>query len=209
MVVANHVKALAAFDGKSNLASTRDYSRAVEKVPSGIVAFGGYNLEAAIAAAESHPVTQVEALIANIIFSVASAFHSQNFYATVTAGTVEGRSSVAMDREGRYPVADLSLPAERRKHHFVTVEPSWYSDHRSKTFEQSGGESSGQSSLVQSTISRTISKTADQTVEQKSAKELLLTIAARRGGSEKAVELPVKDPEFADVSQGHAGICGR
>src|SRR6185369_5646633 len=40
-------------------------------------------------------------------------------------------------------------------------------------------------------------KTAEQTVEQKSAKELLLTIAARRSGLEKAIELLVKDPEFA------------
>jgi len=40
-------------------------------------------------------------------------------------------------------------------------------------------------------------KTADQTVEQKSAQELMLTVAARRTGTEKAVLLPVKDPEFA------------
>ena len=47
MVVSNRAKALAEFDGKSNLAATRDYSRAVEKVPGAVVAFGGYNLEAA------------------------------------------------------------------------------------------------------------------------------------------------------------------
>ena len=51
LVVSNRAKGLAALDGKSNLAATRDYSRAVEKVPGGVVAFGGYNLEAAVAAA--------------------------------------------------------------------------------------------------------------------------------------------------------------
>ncbi|HEV8168033.1 MAG TPA: transglutaminase-like domain-containing protein, partial [Pyrinomonadaceae bacterium] len=40
-------------------------------------------------------------------------------------------------------------------------------------------------------------KNADQTVEQKSPTELLLRVAARRNTAEKAVELPVKDPQFA------------
>src|SRR6185369_14224938 len=40
-------------------------------------------------------------------------------------------------------------------------------------------------------------KTAEQTIEQKSAKELLLTIAARRSDPEKTIELPIKNPEFA------------
>src|SRR4029453_779036 len=41
-------------------------------------------------------------------------------------------------------------------------------------------------------------KTAAQSVEQKSAKELLLTVAARKGGAEKTFELPVKDAQFAE-----------
>ncbi|HEU5130820.1 MAG TPA: hypothetical protein VFT26_01910, partial [Pyrinomonadaceae bacterium] len=96
LVVSNHDKGIAAFDGKSNLAETRDYSRAVEKVPNGIVAFGGYNLEAAIAAANKIPVEGRQAVIANIIGSVAGAFHSQNYYATASSGAVEAHSSVAM-----------------------------------------------------------------------------------------------------------------
>jgi hypothetical protein len=53
-------------------------------VPNGIVAFGGYNLEAAIAAANKIPFEGTQAFAANLIGSVASAFHSQNFYATAT-----------------------------------------------------------------------------------------------------------------------------
>ncbi len=62
IVVANNAKGLEAFDGKTNLAGTRDYSRAVEKVPAGIVAFGGYNLEAAVAAATKKPHWKGQAL---------------------------------------------------------------------------------------------------------------------------------------------------
>jgi len=89
LLVSNHDRGIAAFDGKTNLAETRDYSRAVDKVPSGIVAFGGYNLEAAIAEANKIPVEGAQAFAANMIGSVASAFHSQNFYATASAGAVE------------------------------------------------------------------------------------------------------------------------
>ena len=203
------IKALAAFDGKSNLATTRDYSRAVEKVPSGIVAFGGYNLEAAIAAAGKPSGDEVQAKVANIIFSVASAFHSQNFYATATAGTVEARSSVAMDREGRYPVADLSLPAAEHQTSLSSPSsragiPITDQNRLSSLVVKVRAKAAGPIDNIKDDI-----KTADQTVEQKSPKELLLTIAARRGGGEKAVELPVKDPAVCGVSQGHAGICGR
>src|SRR5262249_55214635 len=41
LVVSNSAKVLATFDGKTNLASARDYSRSVEKVPGSVVAFGG------------------------------------------------------------------------------------------------------------------------------------------------------------------------
>ncbi|HET8783610.1 MAG TPA: hypothetical protein VFM63_14385, partial [Pyrinomonadaceae bacterium] len=108
LVVSNKSKGLSSLSGKTNLASARDYARAVEKAPAGIVAFGGYNLEAAIAAASQDPGDGLRAQVAGMVFSIATAFHSQSFFATASAGTVEGRSSVAMDREGRYAVADFN-----------------------------------------------------------------------------------------------------
>ncbi|HET9714167.1 MAG TPA: transglutaminase domain-containing protein, partial [Pyrinomonadaceae bacterium] len=196
LVVSNHDKAFVDFDGKTNLAATRDYSRAVEKVPAGIVAFGGYNLEAAIAAAINPSAQGTEAMIANMVFSIASAFHSQNFFATATAGTIEARSSVAMDREGRYAVADLSdLP--RSTITFATLEPTGTpitdANRLSSLVVKLRSKAAGPIDNIKDDI-----KTADQVVEQKSAKELLLTIAARRGTSEKPVELPVKDSQFAE-----------
>src|SRR4029079_14133256 len=195
LVVSNHDKGLAAFDGKSNLAETRDYSRAVEKVPSGIVAFGGYNLEAAIAAANKTPFEGTQAYAANIIASVAGAVHSQKFYATASAGAVEAHSSVSMDREGRYPVADFAS-LTRGNITLATLEPTGIpindQNRLSSLVLKVRSKAPGPIENIRDDI-----KTAEQTVEQKSAQELLLTIAPPRSSPEKPPELPVKDPEFA------------
>ena len=196
LVVSNQEKGLAALDGKSNLAATRDYSRAVEKVPNGVVAFGGYNLEAAIAAANRVPVEGTQAFIANMIGSVAGAFHSQNFYATASSGAVEAHSSVAMDREGRYPVADFAVLSRGANITFATLEPAGIpitdQNRMSSLVLKVRSKAPGPIENIRDDI-----KTAEQTVEQKSTKELVLTIAARRSSPKKAIELPVKDPEFA------------
>jgi tetratricopeptide (TPR) repeat protein len=196
LVVSNHEKGLAAFDGKTKLAETRGYSRAAEKVPAGIVAFGGYNLEAAIAAANDTSVEGTQATIANIIGSVAAAFHSQNFYATASAGAVEAHSSVAMDREGRYPVADFAMLSRGPNITFATLEPAGVpitdQNRLSSLVLKVRSKAAGPIENIRDDV-----KTAEQTVEQKSAQELLLTIAPRRSGPEKTIQLPVKDPEFA------------
>jgi tetratricopeptide (TPR) repeat protein len=196
LVVSNHEKGLAAFEGKSKLAETRDYSRAVEKVPGGVVAFGGYNLEAAIAAANDTQVEGQQALVGNIIGSVAGAFHSQNFYATASAGAVEAHSSVSMDREGRYPVADFAMLSRGPNITFATLQPAGIpitdQNRLSSLVLKVRSKAPGPIENIRDDV-----KTAEQAVEQKSAQELLLTIAARRNGPEKVVELPVKDPAFA------------
>ena len=195
IVGANNAKALAAFDGKTNLAATHDYSRAVEKVPAGIVAFGGYNLEAAVAAAGKNSLEGESAEKAKLLFSVATAFHSQNFYATATAGTIEGRSSVAMDREGRYPVADISYLPLGTNITFVTVEPAGIpitdQNRLSSLVLRVRAKAPGPIDNIKDDI-----KTAEQTVEQKTPTELLVTIPSRRHDAEKSVELPVKDSAF-------------
>jgi tetratricopeptide (TPR) repeat protein len=196
LILSNREKGLAAFDGKSSLASTRDYAKAVEKVPGGIVAFGGYNLEAAVAAANKTPVEGLEGQIASSIFSIARAFHSQNFYATAARGGVEGKSSVSMDREGRYSFADFASLTRGSNITLAALEPSGApiadQDRLSSLVLRVRAKSAGPIENVKDDI-----KTADQTVEQKSAQELILTVAARRSGTEKAVTLPVKDPQFA------------
>jgi tetratricopeptide (TPR) repeat protein len=196
LIVSNREKGLAALDGKSNLAATRDYSRTVAKVPSGIVALGGYNLEAAVAAASNGMDDGLRAAVAKVLFSIASAFHSQNFYATASAGTVEARSSVAMDREGRYAVADVSFLPRGTNITFATLEPSGVpitdQNRLSSVVLRIKAKATGPIEDIKDDV-----KSAHQVVEEKSANELLLTIAARRASAEKTVELPVKDPEFA------------
>ena len=197
LVVSNRSDVLSILDGKTSLAETRDYSRAAEKVPAGIVAFGGYNLEAAIAAANKIPVEGTQAIIANIIGSVAGAFHSQNFYATANSGAVEAHSSVAMDREGRYPVADFALLSHGANVTFATLEPTGIpitdQNRLSSLVLKVRSKAPGPIEHIRDEI-----KTAEQTVEQKSATELVLTVAARRSAPEKPFELPNKDPQFAE-----------
>lgn len=196
LILSNREASLAAFDGKTNLAATRDYSRAVDAVPGNVVAFGGYNLEAAVNVARKTGGEGLNGQIANIIFSIASAFHSQNFYATATPGTIEAHSSVSMDREGRYSVSDFSELSKGGNVTFATIEPAGLPI----------ADQSRLSSLVLRVKARAAGpienirddvKTPNQAVEQKSANELLLRISARRSDEEKSVALPVKDTEFA------------
>jgi len=195
LVVSNHAQALATFAGKTNLASARDYSRSVEKVPGSVVAFGGYNLEAAVADAIKDAKDEKVALISGRLSEIASAFHSQNFYATATADGMDAHSSVAMDREGRYAVADFSSPTGTDIT-YATIEPHGVpitdQNHLSSLVLRVHAKAPGPIENIKDDI-----KTATQTVEQKSATELRLTVAARLPGVEKSVQLPVKDPEFA------------
>jgi tetratricopeptide (TPR) repeat protein len=196
LAVSNHRKGLSALGGKTNLASTRDYSRSAEKVPAGIVAFGGYNLEAAIAAAGAQANDGLRAQIAGMALSVASAFHSQSFFATASPGAIEGRSSVAMDREGRYAVADFSYLPRGANITFATLEP-----HGMPIIDQKRlshivfkvrAKAPGPIDNIRDDIN-----SPTQKVEQKSPNELVVTVAARRIGEVKKIQLPVTNPEVA------------
>jgi tetratricopeptide (TPR) repeat protein len=196
LIVSNREQGLAAFDGKRNLAATRDYSRAVEKSAGNVLAFGGYNLEAAVAAARKTESEGLNGQIANILFSIASAFHSQNFYATATSKSIEAYSSVSMDREGRYSVAEFAELSKGKNITFASLEPTGLpitdQNRVSSLLLRVKAKAAGPIEDIKDDV-----KNADQTVEQKSATELLLRISARRSAPEKAVELPVKDPQFA------------
>jgi tetratricopeptide (TPR) repeat protein len=197
LVVSNAAKGLAVLDGKSNLTATRDYSRAVEKVPDGIVAFGGYNLEAAIAAASRKTKeNELNEQIASVIFSIASAFHSQHFFATANPGSVQAHSSVSMDREGRYRVADFSYLPRAENIIFATVEPRGLpitdQNRLSDLVLRVKAKAPGPIDDIKDDIVNT-----HQTVEQKSATELILKIAARRSEPEQSIQLPVNDPALA------------
>lgn len=102
-----------------------------------------------------------------------------------------------MDREGRYPVADFAMLSRGANITFATLEPTGIpitdQNRLNSLVLKVRSKAPGPIENIRDDI-----KTAEQTVEQKSAKELVLTIAARRSGPEKAIELPVKDPQFAE-----------
>ena len=197
IVVSNEAKPFAAPDNKASLATTRDYSRSAENVPGTVVAFGGYNLEAAIAAASKNtPRDENAKFLANVMFSLAGAFHSQNFYATATAGSLTAHSSVAMDREGRYSIADFSYLAPG-KITYAVIEAGGVpiTDHNrvSRLVLKVRAKAPGPIDNIKDEI-----KTAEQIVEQKSPTELFVTVAARRPGAEKPFQLPIKNAELAE-----------
>lgn len=196
LVISNSAQTLAALDGKTNLASTRDYTHSVEKVPNGVIAFGGYNLEAAATAVAKGELEGVRGQFVDVLFSFANAFHSQNFYATATAGSVEAHSSVSMDREGRYAVADFSSLPKSGGISYAVIEPQGVpitdQQRLSNLVLRVHAKAPGPIDNIRDTI-----KTPAQTVEQKSATELILSVAARTAGAEKTIQLPVKDAEFA------------
>jgi Flp pilus assembly protein TadD len=197
LVISNRAKGVDALDGKTNLAATRDYSRSVEKIPAGVVAFGGYNLEAAIAGINTAAMEGQRKEIAEFLFSVTGAFHSQNFYATAAAGTINAHSSVAMDREGRYPVADFSNLRRGTNITYAVVEPSGVPiTDQSRTTSlvlKVRAKAPGPIDNIKDDI-----KTVDQVVALKSPTELTVTVSARRAGAEKAIQLPVRDLALAE-----------
>ena len=197
IVVSNQAKPFPAPDNKTSLATTRDYSRSADKVPGNIVAFGGYNLEAAIAAvAANKPKNEKDMFLVSVILSLAGAFHSQNFYATATAGSVVAHSSVAMDREGRYAVADFSyLPRGTITYAVIEAGGVPITDHNrvSRLVLKVRAKAPGPIDNIKDDI-----KTPEQIVEQKSPTELLVTVAARHPEVAKAIQLPIKNPELAE-----------
>src|SRR5688572_27990895 len=196
LVVSNNRNGLAALGAKTNLAGTRDYSPAAEKVPTGIVAFGGYNLEAAIATAKAQATDGLRAQMAGMALSVASAFHSQSFFATAGPATIEGRSSVAMDREGRYAVADFSYLPRGANITYATLQPHGLPILNQKLLSnlvlRVRAKTPGPIDSIKDDI-----KFSTQTVEQKSPTELIVNVATRRFSSDKKIQLPITNPEVA------------
>ncbi len=199
LILSNRANGLVALDEKNKLDSTRDYSRAAEAVPAGIVGFGGYNLAAAVSAVGNGPRDGLRGQQADVIFSVASAFHSQHFFATASAGSVQAQSSVSMDREGRFAVSDVSFNPTNRVT-YATIEPSGLEIGDQKRLSalmlRVRVKSSGALDKIKEDI-----QFAGQAVTRKSADELVVTVEPRRTTTPEKVLLPVSDPSLAPFLQ--------
>lgn len=194
-VLSNRAEAFERLNDKDKLVKVRDYSRAAAKVPNGVIAFGGYNTEAALAAVSSSTRDGLASQIGDVLASITRAFHSQYFYATSSADTVEGRSSVAMDREGRYAISDLSSHFSDSKITYASVEA-----HGLPIVDQKRLSSltlrirSKSASAIERILEDT--KTPHQTIEQRSANELSIKVEPRRWEPVEKVVLPINSPDL-------------
>ncbi len=196
LVFSNRARAFERLNDKDKLVTVRDYSRAAAKVPNGVIAFGGYNIEAALAAVSSSTRDGLASQIADFLASITRAFHSQYFYATAGGGTLEGRSSVAMDREGRYAISDLFSHFSDSKITYASVEahglPIVDQRRLSSLTLRIRSKSTGGIERIRDDI-----RSPHQTIEQKSANELSIKVEPRRTDPDQKLVLPINNPEFA------------
>jgi tetratricopeptide (TPR) repeat protein len=170
------------------------------------LAFGGYNLEAAVAAARKGASSDgLSAQLANVVFSLAGAFHSQHFYATGGAEAMQAKSSVAMDLEGKYAVADFSYSPHAGNITFATLEPRGVSivdqNRISRLVVKVHSKNPGPIQDIKGDIS-----TPEQTVEEKNPTELIVKVAARRPVVDAKVVLPVTDPTLSEYLKANGEI---
>lgn len=205
LVFANSEAAVTALDSREKLFNAPDFSKAVKRAPEGIVAFGGLNLDAAIAAITESITDPEKQRLLSAIFSVAKAFHSQNFYATAEPGRIDARFSALIGREGRYSVAELSSLSKGFGLTYAVVEakgvPISNQDHLNSIRLRVRARATGEVDRIISDISSPF-----QVVEKKSDSELEVTIRPRLSVETKAVKLPITDPALAPFVQATNGI---
>jgi tetratricopeptide (TPR) repeat protein len=198
LVISNTREGVKPSAAKATLAESRDYARAAEKVSNEVLVFGGYNLEAAIAEARAgNTEGGLKSQIAEIVFSLAGAFHSQYFSAAATTDSVQAKSSVGMDREGKYGIASFAPRVPGTNITYATLTPRGAAivdqNRVSKLVMRFQSKAPGPIDNLRDDL-----KTPDQIVEQKSATELLLTVMPRRNVPNQKITLPVTDPKFAE-----------
>jgi len=195
-VLSNSRAGIASLDQKEKLASSRDFSRAAKQVPAGVVAFGGYSLEAAIAAIGDSGADPLKTQQSSVISSLTNAFHSPNFYATATNDAVQGRFSLSMDREGRFSVAELSSLSKEYRLAFAQVEaagvPVQNQERLSSLKLRVRAAATGQIDRLKEDLASDY-----QIVEKASDRELELKVLPRHSEPTTSLSLPIKMAEFA------------
>lgn len=200
LVIANSKTALDALDQNEKLFSSRDFSRAAKQAPAGLVAFGGYNLEAAISAIGDPGTDPIKTQTSSIISSLTNAFHSPNFYATATADAVTGRFSLSMDREGRFSVSELASLSKEFRLTFAHIEargvPIQNQERLSSLKLRIRSTAAGQIDRIKEDVS-----SKHQIVEKFSEKELVLKVYPRHYEPKVSLSLPIKGAEFSPFLQ--------
>jgi hypothetical protein len=201
LIFAASEAALRKLESQNKLASARDFARGVKKAPSEVVAFGGYNLEAATAElVDSLPGDARTEVLLKAFKAIINAFHSQNFYVTASPQGLDGHMSVSLDREGRYSVAELASISKDYRPSYALVEARGTAivDQRWLASATLRLRSKGPGAIDR--IKDDIAS-SDQNVERISDEELRVTVRPREVKDVKKVSLPVSGAEFAPFLQ--------
>lgn len=204
LVFVGSEETLAILDAGEKLDLARDFAKAAQKAPPNVIAFGGYNLEAAtsfFANLSKDPETRQ---LGDALSSMIRAFHSQNFYALASESGIEARMSVSMDREGRYSVSELPLLAKEFDFNFAVMEAGGIpiADQsrleRLKLKIKAKGE--GSAAQIREDVTND-----HQSVEQAGG-DLIVTIRPRQTAPSEKIQLPVSGAQFAPFLSPSPGI---
>ncbi|HKS39135.1 MAG TPA: transglutaminase domain-containing protein [Blastocatellia bacterium] len=183
-------------NAKDKLDQARDFTRAAKRTPDGVIAFGGYNLEAAIAEVLSLPHDAESSQMVSVFTSLARAFHSQSFYAKATADSLSAQMSVSLDREGRYSVAELSSLAKDYRLALAMIEPRGVPIANQRMIEnlkmRIRAKAAGEIDRIKEDLS-----VENQNVEKRTEEEMILSMRPRHPVSVGKVELPISNQELA------------
>lgn len=204
LVFAGSEETLASLDANEKLEAARDFAKAAQKAPSNVIAFGGYNLEAAIALLANLSKDPETKQFGDAISSMIRAFHSQNFYALATDSGIEARMTVSMDREGRYSVSELPSLAKEFEINFVVMEARGipiadqnHLQHLKLKIKAKGEGSAGQ-------IRQDV--TTDHQMVEHSGGDLIVTVQPRQIAPREKIQLPVSGAEFSQFLAPSRGI---
>jgi tetratricopeptide (TPR) repeat protein len=185
------------FEAKEKLQNARDFAKAVSQAPANVVAFGGYNLESAMADLEiSGKDPNTRDAISRFV-AIARAFHSQHFYASMDARTLNARLSVSLAREGRYSVAELSQMAKDFELAYAVVEARGLPIVDQSRIDSLKLRIKAKSQGVVERIKANIDSDA-QKVEKQGEDALLLTLRPRRVEPQHKTRIPLSGAAFAE-----------
>lgn len=185
------------------LAASPDFSKAVKRTPTDVVAFGGYNLDVTMPSTATGS-DSVQTQQVNMILLLARAFHSPNLYATVNGGNLEAHSSVSLDHEGRYSVAELQKLATSEPA-YAAIQPGGIPISNQKRLSHLSLRIQVKAAGGAERIAEDVVNTS-QTIERRTGEELVLKVLPRSADSTQKIQLPIAASEFAPYLKPTADI---
>ncbi|HWO00496.1 MAG TPA: transglutaminase domain-containing protein [Blastocatellia bacterium] len=208
LIIADSEASIDKLNSGEHLSSARDFERASKSIPGEVIAFGGTNIQAA---ADSIKIDNNDPLVAQgmtTLLSLARAFHSQNFSATVNDRGFAGRMSVSLDRDGRFSLSDLAGLSKEFQFAAAEIEARGAPIADQKRVDSLTLRITSKAQGAIDRIKEDISTTA-QVTDKRSNGELLVTISPRRPALSKKIQLPVTAVEFEPFVKAAGGISSR